>query len=124
MRAYPIFQFCASLLRPSRRIRTAGLFLTFLDLQTAIGIGLLCVNLRKNNTHKISRIFRTECQKSFRSYVHQHACAEKFTYFYICLLKKWHARAKNHLGLLLDLSAKDAAVEQDINMHVRGNVWN
>ena len=78
----------------------------------------------KNYTHKISRIFRTECQKSFRSYVHQHACVEKFMYFYICLLKKWHAHEKNHLGLLLDLSAKDTTIEQDINMHARGNVWN
>ena len=25
---------------------------------------------------------------------------------------------------LLDLSAKDTTIEQDINMHVRGNVWN
>ena len=52
------------------------------------------VNLRKNNTHKISRIVRTECQKSFHSCIHQHACAEKFMYFYICLLKIQHAHAK------------------------------
>ena len=58
------------------------------------------VNLQKHNTHKISRIFRTECQKSFRSYVHQHSCAEK----------------------LLDVNAKDTAIEfMYINMHVRGN---
>ena len=45
-------------------------------------------------------------------YVHQHACAEKLTYFYICLLKIGHACAKkNNLGLLLDLSAKDMAIE-------------
>ena len=57
----------------------------------------------KNNTHKISCIFRTECQNNFCSYVHQHACA-----------------GKTHI--LLDLSAKDTAVElMYINMHVRGN---
>ena len=80
----------------------------------------------KNNMHKISRIFRTKCQKSFHSYVHQHACAEKLTYFYICLLKIYGMHAQNnHLGLLLDLSAKDTAIElMYINMHVGGNVWN
>ena len=34
-------------------------------------------------------------------------------------------REKNHLGLLLDLSSKDTAIElMYINMHVRGNFWN
>ena len=46
---------------------------------------------------------------------------KKLTYFYICLLKVRHARPKkNHLGLLLDLSAKDTALElMYINMHVQ-----
>ena len=78
---------------------------TLLDLLTAIGL-YIYVNLRKNNTYKISRMYRTECQNSFRSYVHQHACAEK-------------------THVLLDLSAKDTALElMYINMHVRGNFWN
>ena len=35
-----------------------------------------------------------------------------------------HART-NHLGLLLDLSSKDTAIElMYINMHVQGNFWN
>ena len=35
-----------------------------------------------------------------------------------------HAR-KNHLGLLLDPSSKDTAIElMYINMHVRGHFWN
>ena len=126
MRAYPVFQFCASIccVRLVASVRR-DFFLTFLDLLTAI-YRAIYVNLRKNNTHKISRIFRTECQKSFRSYVHQHACVEKCTYFYICLLKKWHActRKKKFIGLLLDLSAKDTTIEQDINMHARENNWN
>ena len=52
------------------------------------------VNLWKNYTHKISRTFITKCLKRVRSYVHQHACAEKLTYFYICLLKMACMRKK------------------------------
>ena len=129
MRAYPVFQFCASMLRPSRHIGTAELhkgailfdIVRFTDRHRAT-----YVNLRKNNTHKISRIFRTECQKSFRSYVHQHACAEK-THILLYLFAKDTActREKTHLGLLLDLSSKDTAIElMYINMQVRGNFWN
>ena len=86
---------CVRLVASVRRNYTSltreRFLLTLLDLLTARAI---YVNLRKNNTHKISRIFRTECQKSFSSYVHQHACAEKLTYFYNCLLKIRHARAE------------------------------
>ena len=99
---------------------------TLLDLLTAIGLYIyifffrkltyiyiyIYVNLRKNNTQKISRIFRTECQ---------HACAEK-THILLYLFAKGTACTpkKNHLGLLLDLSAKDTALElMYINMHVR-----
>ena len=85
---YPVFLFCTSMLRPSRSIGTAELhdgaiffdIVRFTDCHRAI-----YVNLRNNNTHKISRIFRTECQKNFHSYVHQHACAEILTYFlFVC----------------------------------------
>ena len=94
-------------------------FISTLDLLTAIG--LYMSTCEQNNTHKISRIFRTECQNSFRSYVHQHACAGK-THVLLYLFAKDTAGTpeKNHLGLLLDLSAKDTAIElMYINMHVR-----
>ena len=40
----------------------------------------------------------------------------------MCLLKIRHARAKKKFGLLLDVSAKDTALElMYINMYVRGN---
>ena len=50
----------------------------------------------KHKRHKISRIFITECQKSFQSYVEP--------------TSTW-THGKTHIGLLLDLSAKDTAVE-------------
>ena len=102
------------MLRPSRRIGTAELhagaiffdIVSFTDCHRAV-----YVNLQKHNTHKISRIFRTKCQKSFRSYVHQYACANK-THILLYLFAKDTActRGKN-LGLLLDASAKDTAIE-------------
>ena len=80
------------------------------------------INLRKHNRHKISHIFRTECQKSFRSYVHQHACAEKTHVLLYFFAKDTACMREKNLGLLLDVSAKDTAIElMYINMHVRGN---
>ena len=91
------------MLSPSRRIGTAELhkgailfdIVRFTDCHRATYI-----NLRKNNTHKISRIFRTKCQKSIRSYVHQYACAVK-THVLLYLFAKDMActREKNHLAL-------------------------
>ena len=76
-------------------------------------------------TRKISPIVRTECQKSFRSYVHQHACAEKNSRTFIFVKDTAGTREKTHLGLILDLSAKDTALElMYINIHVQGNFWN
>ena len=86
---------CVRIVASVRRNYTRERFFsTLLDLLTAIG--LYMSTCKKNNTHKISRIFRTKCQKSFRSYVHQHACAEKLTYFYICLLKIYGMHAQNN----------------------------
>ena len=48
---------------------------------------------------------------SVRTYINMHA-RKKLIFFYICLLKIRHARAKkHHLCLLLDLSSKDTAIE-------------
>ena len=78
-------------------------------------------------THTKSHVYLELSAKiaSVHMYINMHV-RKKLTYFYICLLKIRHARAKkNHLGLLLDLSSKDTAIElMYINMHVRGNFWN
>ena len=78
------FQICTRMLRPSRCINMAelhvwALFSTLLNLQTAIG---LYVYMWKNKRHTISRIFRTEYQKSFRSYVH--AWKNWHTFRFVC----------------------------------------
>ena len=59
---------------------------------------------------------------SVRTYINMHA-RKKLLYLFAkdtaCTCEK------NHLGLLLDLSSKDTAIElMYINMHVRGNFWN
>ena len=50
---------------------------------------------------------------SYRSYVHRHASAEKLTFLDLFAKNTECTRGKIHLGacLLLDLSAKDTAVE-------------
>ena len=63
---------------------------------------------------------------SVRTYINMHA-RKKTTHILLYLFAKHKActRGKNHLGLLLDLSSKDTAIElMYINMHVRGNFWN
>ena len=83
-----------------------AMFLTLLDLQTVIGI---YVNMQKNKRHTISHIFKTDFQKSFRS----STCTRQKTHIPLDLFAKDTActREQIHLGLLLDLSAKDTAVE-------------
>ena len=72
------------------------------------------VNLRTKYKAQKLTYLETECQNSYRSYVHRHASAEKLTYIEICLLTIRNARVEQiYLGacLLLDLSAKDTAIE-------------
>ena len=74
------------MLRPSRHIVKAELhegaiffdIVRFTDCHRAI-----YATCKKKNMHKISRIFRTECQKSFHCYIHLHACAEKLILLYL-----------------------------------------
>ena len=68
-------------------------------------------------------ITRTKkCQKSFCSYVHQHACTEKTDVLLYLFAKDTACMREKNLGLLLDVSSKDTAIElMCINMHVRGN---
>ena len=90
---------------------------TLLDLLTD------CEKITRTKSHVYLEL--SAKRASVRTYINMHA-RKKLTFFYICLLKIRHARAKkNHLGLLLDLSSKDTAIElMYINMHVRGNFWN
>ena len=93
MRAYPVFQFCASMLRPSRRIGTAELHAgTLLHLLTAIGLYMLtCENITRTKSHVYLEL--SAKRASVRTYINMHA-RKKLTYFYICLLKIRHARAE------------------------------
>ena len=80
---------------------------------------LTCENITRTKSHVYLEL--SAKRASVRTYINMHA-RKKLTYFYICLLKMRHARAKRNLGLLLDVSAKDTAIElMYINMHVRGN---
>ena len=85
-----------------------------------------CEKITRTKSHVYLELIAKRA--SVRTYINMHA-RKKLTYyiyFYIGLLKIRHARAKKtHLGLLLDLSSKDTAIElMYINMHVRGNFWN
>ena len=80
---------------------------------------LTCENITGTKSHVYLEL--SAKRASVRTYINMHA-RKKLTYFYICLLKIRHARAKKNLGLPLDVSAKDTAIElMYINMHVRGN---
>ena len=84
MRAYLIFQFCASLLRPSRRIGMAGLFLTLLDLLTAIG--LLYVSTCEKITRTKSHVYLELSAKraSVCTYINMHARKNSRTFIFVC----------------------------------------
>ena len=123
MRTYPVFQFCASVLRPSRRIGTAELhkgailfdIVRFTDCHMATYMST-CEKITRTKSHVYLELIAKRA--SVHTYINMHA-RKKLTYFYICL------REKPHLGLLLDLSSNDTAIElMYINMHVQGNVWN
>ena len=102
MHAYPVFQFCASIRRQSRRIGTGELhegaiFSTLFDLLTAIGL-YIYIYIYLSTCEKITHP-KSHVELSAKRASVQHACVEKLTYFYICLLKIRHARAeKTHLA--------------------------
>ena len=108
------FQFCTSTLRPSRPIVMAEIHVwaMFLTTDSQRAYFFIYVNMLKNKGHKISRIFRTNWQKSSCLYVHQHAHAEQ-THIPLDLFAKDTAcmRKKNYVSLLLDLSAKYTALK-------------
>ena len=95
------------MLRPFRLIVTAELHVTrgsnVFDIVTFTDINMR----KKQKAPNLPYIFRTECQKGFRLYVHQHTCMH----------------GKTRAGLLLDLSANIMAAElMYINMHAQGNL--
>ena len=54
-----------------------------------------------------------------------HACKKTHVLLYLFAKDTACTHEKNHLGLLLDLSSKDTAIElMYINLHVQGNFWN
>ena len=62
---------------------------------------------------------------SVRMYINMHARKKTHVLLYLFAKDTACTREKTHLGLLLDMSAKDTALElMYINMHVRGNFWN
>ena len=76
------------------------------------------------------KITRTKChvylklsaKRAFvRTYINMHA-RKNSRILYLFAKYTARTREKNHLGLLLNLSSKDTAIElMYINMHVRGN---
>ena len=116
------------MLRPSRCIGIAELHegaiffdtVRFTDCLRATYMST-CEKITRTKSHVYLEL--SAKRASVRTYINMHA-RKKLTYFYICLLKIRHERVKkNHLGLLLDLSSKDMAIElMYINMHVRGNL--
>ena len=60
---------------------------------------------------------------SVRTYINMHARKKTHVLLYLFAKDTACTHEKNHLGLLLDLSSKDTALElMYINMHVRGKL--
>ena len=80
------------------------------------------VNLRKKITLKKSHVYLELSAKtvSVRTYINMHAWKKTHILLYLFAKDTAGTPGKNHLGLLLDLSTKDTALElMYINMHVR-----
>ena len=90
---------------------------TLLDLLTAIGLHMsTCEKITRKKSHVYLEL--SAKRASIRTYINMHAW-KKLAKDTACTPEK------NHLGLLLDLSSKDTAIElMYINMHVQGNFWN
>ena len=84
-----------------------------------------CEKITRTKSHVYLELIAKRA--SVRTYINMHARKKLILYILLYLFAKDTActREKNHLGLLLDLSSKDTAIElMYINMHVRGNFWN
>ena len=93
---------------------------TLLDLLTAIGLHMsTCENITRTKSHVY-----LELSAKRASFVRTSTFMRGKAHVLLYLFAKDVAcmREKTNLGILLDLSAKDTAIElMYINMHVRGN---
>ena len=128
MRAYPVFQFCASMLSPSRRIGTAELhkgailfdIVKFTDCHRATYMST-CEKITRTKCHLYLEL--NAKRASVRS-INMHARKKTHVLLYLFAKDTACTREKSPRHTFRS-SSKDTAIElMYINMHVRGNVWN
>ena len=89
MRAYPVFQFCASMLHPSRRIGTAELhkgailfdIVRFTNCHRATYMST-CEKITRTKSHIYLEL--SAKRASVRMYINMHARKKSCTFIFIC----------------------------------------